>query len=157
MENTVNIRIMSRNDASAFIQLNPNYPIIAIGESDNNAVNEKIVSKAKNCLRLIFDDTELVSGSRKSVEDDQIRQAIEWAKDKDDLIVACAAGISRSSAIAYLVGCSKADPEEAIKILDLKEHQPNQLVIYRGIKVLGNKKIEDVFQKWVTKFYEQYA
>jgi predicted protein tyrosine phosphatase len=149
------ISIMSRREAAEVIASNPNYPIIAIGETTSDDVDEKIVSKAKNCLCLKFDDIEFERTGYKIVEAKQIRQAIEWAKDKDKLIVACRAGISRSSAMAYLIAASKEGPQEAINILDMSVHQPNPLVIGIGSAILGQE-IQDVFDEWIKKFYQQY-
>ena len=150
------IEIMSRKNASEFIENNKDYPIIAIGEQYSDDVKNMITDKATNCLCLIFDDVEVESPTRKTASKEQIQQAIDWAKDKDDLIVACRAGISRSSAIAYLIACSKSKPEEAVNILDMSIHQPNRLIIERGAKVLNDKKVEKTIDDWMADLYQKY-
>jgi predicted protein tyrosine phosphatase len=141
------IRIMSRRQAQSALIYDPNIPIIAIGETFGHEVEDLILSKARNYICAKFDDVELERPGYSVATEDQIKQIIEWAKDKDDIIVACRAGISRSSAVAYLVESSKRGPEEAIKILDMAWHQPNPTVVKVGSKILGEQ-VNEVFQKW---------
>lgn len=150
------IQIMSRRAAARAIRLDPDYPIIAIGETYNNDVDEMITSVAKNCLCLKFEDIEHERVGYDTAKEDHIRQAIEWAKDKDKLIVACRAGISRSSAIAYLVASSKFGPQEAVKILNMEIHQPNRLVVSLGAKVLGSDRINEVLDDWMKDLYSKF-
>src|SRR6516225_5723004 len=125
------IQIMSRVDAAQFIAVNPDHPIIAIGEPQDNDVDDKITRHANNCLCLKFHDIEFERPGYETVTDEQISHAIDWAKDKDDLIVACRVGRSRSSAMAYIIACSKEKPEDAILVLDMFLHQPNRLIIVK--------------------------
>ena len=74
-------------------------------------------------------------------------QILKWSKDKNDILVHCKAGKSRSAAIAYLIECLEKSPEEAIKILDPKFHIPNELIVWHGMKIFDNQKIYEVFQK----------
>ena len=52
-------------------------------------------------------------------------------------IVACKFGVSRSSAIAYLLESQRTSPQEAISILDVNNHYPNELILKFGIEILG--------------------
>jgi len=149
------IKIMSRKAAIRFIEKNPNHPLIAIGESTGNSVRE-LTSIAKNCLCLIFDDVEFNHFSRTIVSEDHIETALEWAADKPNIVVACRAGISRSSALAYLIECTRVEPEKALDILDLNEHQPNRLVVKVGSDLLRNIDIADQYDKWMGRMYGMY-
>ncbi len=146
------IQIMSRKKAIEFITNNPFYPIVAIGETNNDNVLE-LVSKAKDHILLRFDDVEFERHGYKQVTLENIKHAIEWAKDKDDLIVACLAGISRSAAIAYLIGCSKVSPQEAINVLDKDIHLPNIRVVELGSEVLENKEVLSEYHRWIDNCY----
>jgi len=147
---------MSRKSAIRFISNNPKHPLIAIGESTNNEV-KKLTSIAENCLCLIFDDIEFNHYiSKKIVSAHHIAKALEWAKDKPDIIVACRAGISRSSALAYLIECTRTEPEKALEILDLGEHQPNRLVVEVGSQFLKNANIASQYDKWMGKVWSIY-
>ena len=67
-----------------------------------------------------------------------VEKALEWADDKENLLVACAAGISRSSAIAYLTTYNETKSiETALSKLDLTVHRPNILILMYGDKILG--------------------
>ena len=71
----------------------------------------------------------------------QIRRILEWSHGKDDFLIHCTAGISRSSAIAYLIKCMESSPETAVQILDKKIHYPNLCVVRLGSEFLGNRQI----------------
>lgn len=151
------ITILSRSDAVKAISKDPNRPIIAIGETNSDAV-EAITSIAKNCLCLRFDDitTAHPAYDKRRATKEQIEEAINWGKNKKDLIVACRAGISRSSAIAYLIECVITNPENAIKNLDYLKHQPNLHIINLGSRTLKNESIENTFDEWMKAFYQRY-
>ncbi len=146
---------MSRKAAISFISQNPNHPLIAIGESSSNAVKE-LTSIAKNCLCLIFDDIEFNHLSRQMVSEEHIKEALNWATDKPDIVVACRAGISRSSALAYLIECTRKSPDKALGVLNLNEHQPNRLVVKTGSELLKNPEISDQYDKWMGQMYGRY-
>lgn len=79
--------------------------------------------------------------------EEQVRSAIDFAGKLDnlDLIVACAMGISRSSAIAYIISRSLKTIEESIKILK-PHHKPNSHIICLGEKLLNlplNEELEN--------------
>lgn len=142
---------MSRRKALAFIKQNPDYPIIAIGEFDREEVDQ-ITSIAKNCLCLIFEDIEYYGNN--TVQPYHIEEAIKWAADKPDIVVACRAGISRSSAIAYVVEATRVGPEEALKIIDPQYHEPNKLVVETASKVLNNPEILNAYNQFKIKLWE---
>lgn len=145
------IQIMSRPAAINYISKYPDHPIIAIGETTNNGV-EKVTEIAKNCLCLMFDDIELNHIGRCTVQPEHIKQAVEWATDKPDLIIACRAGISRSSALAYVIESTRVGPEKALEILDMNKHQPNRLVIHTASQILGGE-IMEVYNGWMGKLW----
>ena len=74
--------------------------------------------------------------------------ALDYAKDKQELLVHCAAGVSRSSAIAYLIACSRVGTMEALKVLDSLFHWPNNRVVRLGAEIMDNPEIEQVIKKW---------
>lgn len=149
------VRIMSRAAAHAALLYDPYIPVVAIGETFGNEV-EQITSIAKDFICVKFDDIEIARPGYTTVNESQIKKILKWAENKDDFIVACRAGISRSSAIAYLIVAEKTSPEEAIKILDMAWHQPNPLVVEVGAKVIGNQKIQEVYNQWKKELYERY-
>lgn len=74
--------------------------------------------------------------------------ALAWSFGKDELIVACHAGISRSSSTAYLIASRAMGATAALDILEKGYHWPNRLIVYMGSKILKNDKIWEEFVNW---------
>jgi len=81
-------------------------------------------------------------------EESHVRQAIEFAADKDKILVHCWAGVSRSSATAFIVACSRGqNPFEAARtLLNPAIHAPNPLVVALGAEILGDPNILKAYQ-----------
>lgn len=99
----------------------------------------------------VFDDIESPMDELELVTPEQIMMILAWAKDKERIVVHCAAGISRSSAVAYLIACSRMPPSEAIRMIDPDRHCPNDLVLFHGIKILNDISIYTEYMKWIRK------
>ena len=67
------------------------------------------------------------------------------------LAVHCSAGVSRSSAFAYLLACQAEGPEKAITLLNENLHWPNMLIVSLGASILGNPEVAKVCSKWKRK------
>ena len=131
------ISILSRHDIRAIVNKEPNQHVcVVISEPDCNVV-EDILPLCKEVLHLEFHDVTYGFGGPTT---EHIQQVIEWIQDKKDIpiLVSCAAGVSRSSAVAYLIECVRLDPEQAALILDKDVHFPNQLIIDHGIELIGD-------------------
>lgn len=89
-------------------------------------------------------------------QEENITRILDWAKDKEDIAVHCMAGVSRSSATAYLIGCSKMNPSEAIKVLDWRYHCPNKYILALGTIILKNPTIMTTFKEWETDNKEKF-
>jgi predicted protein tyrosine phosphatase len=98
-----------------------------------------------------FDDIESPDDELIAVTREKISRILEWAKDKNNVAVHCTAGISRSSAVAYLIACSRMPPSKAIRILDPNLHSPNALVVFHGIKILKDMEVCDQYKKWLQE------
>lgn len=93
----------------------------------------------------IEDEAEWLEGP----QEHHVRTVLDWAKDKEVDIVACHAGISRSSALAILIECQKVfagrpvSVREAIQSLGLYHdfHRPNRLILKHGAKILNRPEI----------------
>jgi len=84
-----------------------------------------------------------------SMED--VEEVLSWAKGKDPILVRCQGGVSRSSAMAYLIACSRTFPCCASNVLNPMLHWPNQLVVSLGAKCLGNVEVHDEIVNWKLK------
>ncbi len=108
-------------------------------------------AQAASYSYLHFDDVERPFPGKTSPSELLIDQGLEFAKGKDQLLVSCRAGQSRSPAIAYLICCQEMGVEEAVKVLDPTRHRPNPWVIEIGSAVLGNAEIRHQFQDWCKR------
>lgn len=150
------IRIMSRIEMAKEVEANPFSLHVLIIRDPNEEESEYIASQqyqgrrgdicaaaeigmkySKTYEVLRFHDFDKPCPGYVLASKEDIQKALEYAKDKDELIVACAAGISRSSAMAYVIARSEAPPEEAVTILDIERHWPNRHVLACGNTVLN--------------------
>lgn len=141
---------MSMGKASATVKEKPDtYDVVSIRNTNRSYSDYKTISqKAKDCCEVYFDDVWLKKHELRGYKlatRKQIKDILKWAKGKDQLIVHCKMGKSRSSAVAYLIACMENDPERAITILDKHFHLPNEWIVELGADILGNPKIWDVF------------
>jgi len=113
-------------------------------EAQIRTMYDKLDQSSENfasMLVLKFDDCfEKSHGGALATEND-VKKALEWAKGKNDILVHCLAGISRSSAMAYIIGCQRMVPGVALKFLNFNIHSPNPLIVWLGSKIIGNPEI----------------
>jgi predicted protein tyrosine phosphatase len=106
---------------------------------------------ARRLLHLEFDDqTRARSGVVLPTADD-VRRALEWSVGYQRLVVCCHAGISRSSALAYVIACRDHPPEEALGVLSPRCHYPNSLIVRLGAIALGNEAVYTAFVGWLGR------
>ena len=142
----MNIKILSRTKILDICGANPNkFDTITIVESvlnlyDSNRI-EQIQWLSKSNLTLTFDDvtSALKYGTIEYMlaKKEDVVAAIEFARDKDELLVACAAGVSRSSAIAYIMLRTKHSVEDSIAQLNFNKHWPNNHILKLGEDIIG--------------------
>jgi predicted protein tyrosine phosphatase len=120
------------------------HSVISIRDSGKSARAYDLIDNAmrsENIHVVIMDDIQrdmpcvdgLVMPSRELIE-----SVLKFAMGRDNIIVHCTAGVSRSSAIAFLVECQRiGDPIEAVKILNPLIHYPNMTIVDIGGEVLG--------------------
>jgi predicted protein tyrosine phosphatase len=61
----------------------------------------------------------------------QVKEAIEWGAEQEDLLVHCHAGLSRSTSTAWGISMLRgADPLDSF--LALKNAQPNEVITAKG-------------------------
>ena len=144
------MRILSREAIRKLTAEEPGkHTAVVISEPQAWVSVKDIVDNCKDAINPVFFDTE---GDRvpgfPTMKD--IKEILEWALDRDteNLLVACRAGISRSSATAFLIERMKKGPEEAIKVLDINKHTPNRLIIKHGAALLSEPKIRDEIEQY---------
>lgn len=112
------------------------------------ASSAAIPTFAKSCLQLAFDDLDFPRPGYVLCNKDHLQQAFDFAKGKDEILVTCAVGVSRSSAVAYVLACVADSPREALKILDPGVHDPNLLIVKLGAEMLKKPEMVEEILKW---------
>jgi predicted protein tyrosine phosphatase len=153
MEQKFNIGIYSLERISEAIRKRrTDWDIVSIrssGCADAYGVFDIYNKNFKSIICEDFDDIESRDDELTVVTRAKITRILKWAKGKNNIVVHCTAGISRSSAVAYLIACSRMHPSEAIKILDPTRHSPNTLVLFHGIKILKDMAVFEHYKKWL--------
>ena len=149
----MNITIHSEDSAVWEITASPGrWHVISIREGETSLV-DKVADLCLSLLKLKFHDIWLErhaeSGRYKLATQDQIREAIDWSKGKDDILVHCAAGVSRSSATAYVIACASMSPQEAMdRFINKNFHSPNEHIVRLGSEILAEEEILRVWKKF---------
>lgn len=151
----MDITICGHKRAVELLREAPNeLDIIFISSPDNPYAvtnSHKIPALAREICEILFYDVSHSIAHMDPPEQHHVEKALEFAKGRDKLIVACQAGISRSSATAYLIKAAEVGPEEALKILNPHVHHPNGAVIRHGAKILGLPQIVEMIYTWKNK------
>jgi predicted protein tyrosine phosphatase len=145
------IIIKSHNEAIRFINNNQGkWNVILFTNPDDpfyrSDLND-LITHSKNSLVLKFYDLEFPREGYQLPEKHHVEEMLKWAEDKDDIVCSCHAGVSRSSAAAYLIQCKK-DPQKALEVLDRDRHFPNPILIKLGAEVLNRHEIVNSLNEW---------
>ena len=132
--------------------------------TDKYAINGSFYIKdlSRNYLEILcndieFSDPDFPKDTVIVPEMCHILDAFNFSKGKSDLLITCQAGISRSSAIAYLLKVNEVGAKEAFDVLDLKRHYPNPLLIKHGSIFLKKPEIVSLMEIWKNKAMEIQA
>jgi predicted protein tyrosine phosphatase len=161
LKNSLGIYISNADGAAIEVKKRPHaLHVISIRDyRDKTAPVDKVAGLCLSMLVLRFNDLDDVRLSHLSTADlakhglhyperGHIEAALDYAKDKQELLIHCAAGVSRSSAVAYLIACSRVGTMEALKVLDSLFHWPNNRVVRLGAEIMGDSEIEQTIKKW---------
>lgn len=127
-----------------------NYHVLSIRQSDHEdqALEiDKYLEDVPSVLRLYFDDISERTGFGVVPEAEHVREVLSWAEGKERFLVHCAAGISRSSAMAFAIACLHHPPEEALRYIDPVRHWPNRRLIELIAEVLEDPGVYEAFRR----------
>ena len=144
------MKISSQENAVKEITNHPDkWNVISIRDSQSRYCPvDQIGHLCKDLLKICFDDVysdKYKNGYQRLATIEDIETMLNFADKKDDLLVHCFAGVSRSSAVAYLIRCTRENPWDAIEKLSKEDHLPNDHVVRLGAKLLDNQDIWDAF------------
>jgi len=142
------IKICGHKELELVLSQEPGkYNVILYTNSDMSVL-PVVRHRAKTWTHLPVDDVDHFEyRSYCAPKPEDIKNALAFSEDKEDLICACHAGISRSSATAYLIGSKKLGAESGLNILQ-EQHYPNRLIVWMGAKILQNPLVWDKFVDW---------
>jgi hypothetical protein len=136
----MDIKICGHRRALKLLKETPNERYILMLSGPDNFFgvegSEQIPEFAKECLQIAFHDIDFPRPGYQPPTKEDVEKAISWAKEKrhhgvKELIVACQLGISRSSAMAYIIKCS-----------------PNMIIVRHGADILQNPDICGIMLDW---------
>ena len=113
--------------------------------------SETIIGNAKSYKLLVFDDIPSVREGFHEPKIEHIQDALDFAQDKKELIVCCQAGVSRSSAVAYVIRAKAVGAYEALSVLNPSVHFPNSMVVELGSQILKKPDMVELVRIWKTK------
>ena len=118
---------------------------------DTGLTHSNFVSRySRRFLYLYFDDVIINSLGRRAPSHDDIKDAIEFSGQSDNLLVCCRAGQSRSAATAFVICHIRKGADAALELLNPKRHIPNTRIIEIGSILTNGDSVSRVFQKWQT-------
>ena len=148
------MKIASQENAVLEIKANPGkWNVISIRDSHSNYCPvDEIQHLCKDLFRVKFDDVysdRYKTKYQKLATLEDIENIIEFANGKENILVHCFAGVSRSSAVAYVICCTRESPWDAIQKLNLENHLPNDHVVRLGAKLLKNP---DIWKAFISRY-----
>jgi len=107
-----------------------------------------LLDLGRSGLMLQFDDVDGPIDGLVAPQRAHVAAALDWARGKSNFLIACRAGISRSSATAVVLRASQCSPVEALEVLTPGMHYPNPLIICHGEEILGLHGLSEAVREW---------
>lgn len=85
------------------------------------------------------------------VDTNAVQSALQFAINKDKLIVSCRAGQSRSAALAYAISFQNNGLAAANSLLNPTRHKPNHSVIELASRFIDDPNFLSAFQRWADQ------
>jgi predicted protein tyrosine phosphatase len=150
----MNIMICSANDAAHQLRVQPHHwYVVSLRCRTEDRPEFKKVARLSHLARAMlvrrFDDIWVPEKGRVMPSREDIKIIIDWVRTEypRDLMVHCYAGVSRSSAVAYVLACIEKDPAEAINMLNPMIHSPNERIVELGADILNKPEIVEAYEK----------
>lgn len=143
-----------KSPAFKLLESNPNHWNTIFINDPTETLPQWVKKLSKDVLHLQFYDIVFENKKLKMVDIDDVIDALEWTKEREDVLFTCNVGVSRSAALAYVCACQEFYPEDAIQLLKHGVHTPNSKIIQLGVEVLKDRKILEVFKEWMDKDYD---
>lgn len=144
------LQILSHAETIVKLKIAPDELMVICITNEGTPLPDEISQLATEVLHLVFDDTDFEDG-KNAPQQHHVEKALEFAKEREDLIVCCHAGISRSAAMAYVIECSRGvHPAMAVGIWNKQRHYPNRRIVHLGAVVLNDTNVDKYYTKWIN-------
>ena len=149
----MNIMICSAKEAAHQLRAKPHHwHVVSLRCFEDRIEFEKVSQLAHLAKTMIvrrFDDIWVEEEGKVLPTKEDVETIIRHVQEiyPSNLIVHCYAGVSRSTAIAYLLACLEKEPDDAIKMLNPMIHYPNELIVKLGSEILNNPRILEVYER----------
>jgi len=143
-----------RSPAFKLLESNPGHWSVLFINNPGEPMPVWVKKMSKDVLHLQFDDIIFPNKRLKMPDIDDVLDALEWTKEREDVLFTCHAGASRSAGMAYICACQEFYPEDAIHLLKPGIHTPNQKIVQLGVEALKDKKVMEVFKEWTVADYQ---
>ena len=144
------MRIVIRNYLAASFLLEQEplvWDAIVILDSGLKAT-DFVATNARRHLYLRFDDVGAATTSKRPPTISDIRKAMDFATNSENLLVSCRAGQSRSVAIAFLIAFQHMGSAAALNLLNPERHSPNSLIVKLGEQLVDAPMMLSTFNDW---------
>lgn len=112
---------------------------------------EFVAANARRHIYLRFDDVVAVTTNKRPPTVSDIRKAMDFATNSENLLVSCRAGQSRSVATAFLVAFQQMGSAAALSLLNPKRHSPNSLIVTLGEQLVDDPTLLSTFNDWCER------
>lgn len=149
----MNITIAGHKRAEQILAARPQEYNVVFINSPRIALYDFVPQYAKDYIYLQFDDITFDRGDKfQSPKKEDVQKALDWTATRDEpFLIVCAAGISRSSSIAYLVTYSKTkNIDAALGILDPELHVPNIRIVKYGSEIFNDPEVHIRCLEWIN-------
>ena len=102
-------------------------------------------------LVLRFDDITTPKSGKTMVNSRSLQSALEFAADKEKLVVSCRAGQSRSAALAHAICFQNNGAAAANQLLNPQRHSPNRQVIETVATLMDDPTYLTTFEEWARQ------
>jgi predicted protein tyrosine phosphatase len=143
------IEICGRGTVAGVMSTAPQQRDLLVISNPGSGLPSGVEPLARRLLHLEFDDFSEPREGVVLVTSADIERVLDWAQDHQNLVVCCHAGVSRSSAMAYVIACRTRSPAEALTLLLPGWHYPNERIVRLGAEVLGNKEVYSACLAWL--------
>lgn len=145
---TLKLYISGHAGAAGLLNERPDEFDVILYTNSNYPPPRPIVKNARDFIHFSVDDIDTERHGHVMPSAITVVNFLDWCKGKNEILCVCHAGISRSSATAYVIAASRADPEEAMKVLIPNRHWPNRRIVWLGSQILEQPDIWKWFVDW---------